>query len=91
MWKHPLYSVWSGMMTRCYNDKDPAFARYGAKGIKVCRRWHDVRNFVNDMERTYRKGLQIDRKNKAIRKSGLKRDQSSPASIMRMSVEMSAP
>lgn len=50
-------------MTRCYNDKDPAFARYGAKGIKVCRRWHDVRNFVNDMERTYRKGLQIDRKN----------------------------
>ena len=27
----------------------------------------------------------------AIRKSGLKRDQSSPASIMRMSVEMSAP
>lgn len=28
---------------------------------------------------------------KAIRKSGLKRDQSSPASIMRMSVEMSAP
>lgn len=28
---------------------------------------------------------------RAIRKSGLKRDQSSPASIMRMSVEMSAP
>jgi len=29
--------------------------------------------------------------NRAIRKSGLKRDQSSPASILRMSVEMSAP
>ena len=31
------------------------------------------------------------RKKWGIRKSGLKRDQSSPASIMRMSVEMSAP
>ena len=33
----------------------------------------------------------INQKVMAIRKSGLKRDQSSPASIMRMSVEMSAP
>lgn len=33
----------------------------------------------------------LDEKIPAIRKSGLKRDQSSPASIMRMSVEMSAP
>ena len=36
-------------------------------------------------------GRDKGKKKWAIRKSGLKRDQSSPASIMRMSVEMSAP
>ena len=43
------YRVWSGMLTRCFNSKDPDYARYGARGITVCERWLDFRNFVADI------------------------------------------
>lgn len=49
MWKHPLYPTWHTMMSRCYNPKNAKYDRYGARGIRVCERWHDVRNFVADM------------------------------------------
>lgn len=29
------------MIQRCENPKDPRYARYGARGIKVCQRWKD--------------------------------------------------
>lgn len=32
----PIYRVWSGIVTRCYNKKDKNFLRYGAKGILAC-------------------------------------------------------
>jgi hypothetical protein len=47
---HPLYSTWSGMMNRCYNLKQPAYKNYGARGIAVCERWHNVQDFVADIE-----------------------------------------
>lgn len=37
------------MMARCYNPKEPGYESYGAKGIKVCERWHDFANFYADM------------------------------------------
>jgi hypothetical protein len=37
------------MMTRCYNKKQLSHKYYGAKGIKVCDRWHDINNFLEDM------------------------------------------
>lgn len=37
------------MMNRCHNPKDKSFERYGAKGIKVCKRWHNFENFLQDM------------------------------------------
>ena len=61
--KHPLYSTWSGMITRCYNPKQPHYARYGGRGIIVCEKWRrDFWAFVADMgERP--PGMTLDRKN----------------------------
>jgi hypothetical protein len=43
------YKIWKGMMDRCYNPKNPAFYLYGEKGVRVCERWHDIKNFIEDM------------------------------------------
>lgn len=47
--KHPLYRVWCGMRQRCEDPNEDAFPRYGGRGIKVCERWWDFRNFAEDM------------------------------------------
>ena len=47
--QHPLYHTWSMMMRRCYKADGADYPRYGARGITVCKRWHDVRNFIADM------------------------------------------
>lgn len=49
LWNHPLYRTWISMMARCYNPKAKGYDRWGGRGITVCDRWHDVRNFVADM------------------------------------------
>lgn len=59
---NPLYSVWFSMLSRCENKKDNNYHRYGGRGITVCDRWHNLSNFIEDMENNYHKGLQIDRK-----------------------------
>jgi hypothetical protein len=60
--KHPLCPRWRAMMRRCYSPQDSRYKDYGGRGITVCERWHDVRNFIADMSEGYQKGLQIDRK-----------------------------
>jgi len=59
--KHPLYFIWAGMLKRCESKTDISYPNYGGRGIKVCKRWHDINNFIDDMYPTYRKNLQIDR------------------------------
>lgn len=49
LWDHPLYSTWHSMMARCYNESSTKYYRYGARGITVCERWHDVKLFVQDL------------------------------------------
>ena len=57
----PLYDTWNTMMARCYNPKNPAYKNYGGRGINVCERWHDPRNFYADMgDRP--EGLTLERK-----------------------------
>jgi len=56
-----LYRVWSSMRSRCNNPNTPDYHNYGGRGIKVCERWDDYRNFVEDMLPGYESGLQIDR------------------------------
>jgi hypothetical protein len=53
------YSSFMHMVSRCHNPLDPAYRRYGGKGITVCRRWrHSFINFLTDMgERPVNKTL----------------------------------
>lgn len=37
--KDRLYRIWSGMKTRCYNDNEPAYPRYGGRGITIHESW----------------------------------------------------
>lgn len=61
MWGTPVFGCWRGMMSRCYNPKDKRYARYGGRGIAVCKRWHDLEQFVADMGDSFLPGLTIDR------------------------------
>lgn len=51
--EHPLYGLWSSMLTRCYNKSRNSYKNYGGRGIKVCDRWlpenKGFENFLNDM------------------------------------------
>jgi len=60
--KHPLYKVWKTMRQRCSNPNNKKYHRYGARGIRVCERWDDFENFVEDMGPSYVPGLTIDRR-----------------------------
>lgn len=47
--KHPLYLTWTTMRNRCNNPNAADYKHYGGRGIKVCERWEDFRNFILDM------------------------------------------
>lgn len=56
-----IYRIWTGMMTRCTNERSENYANYGGRGIRVCERWKKFENFYADMIGTYRDDLSIDR------------------------------
>lgn len=46
------YTTYKSMINRCLNPNDPAYARYGGRGISICERWqrpHGFANFLKDM------------------------------------------
>lgn len=47
--KHPLYSCWLGIRSRCNNAKHPSYKNYGGRGIKMCDRWDNFWMFAEDM------------------------------------------
>jgi len=58
----PEYSCWRGMISRCTNPRNHAFARYGGRGIFVCARWLDsFEAFLVDMGRKPGVGMSIER------------------------------
>ena len=59
---HELYSVWKGMRERCQNPNHVRYARYGGRGIRVCKRWDDFWLFVLDTG-PRPAGTTLDRKN----------------------------
>lgn len=59
--KSPIYSIWVGIRKRCTNPNSNRYRWYGAKGIKVCERWDDFKNFHDDMIESYWAGATIDR------------------------------
>lgn len=48
---HPLYDIWKGVMGRCTDPDNAAYANYGGRGITICDRWRDVSAFIADIER----------------------------------------
>jgi hypothetical protein len=47
--RNKLYWIWAAMIKRCNNPNDKGYKNYGARGIKVCERWHIYTNFLADM------------------------------------------
>lgn len=66
LYKHPNYPNWSAMNVRCRNKGSKSYKDYGAKGIKVCKRWHittkaGFENFNKDMGIIPTRNHSIDR------------------------------
>jgi hypothetical protein len=49
------------MKARCSNPKNSHYQHYGARGIKVCSRWHSFKTFIEDMGRRPQPGMTIER------------------------------
>lgn len=62
---HRLYRKWSGMITRCFNEKETHWHRYGGRGITICDEWrNDFKCFYDwAIANGYQEGLTIDRIN----------------------------
>src|SRR5262245_59967365 len=46
----PEYQSWAAMKARCFNPKNPKYARYGGRGITVCPQWiNSFETFYADM------------------------------------------
>jgi YesN/AraC family two-component response regulator len=45
----PTYRSWNSLFNRCYRENHISYVNYGAKGVKVCERWHNFVNFLEDM------------------------------------------
>lgn len=58
----PTYKAWVSMRSRCSNPNTARYARYGGRGIKVCKRWSNFNNFLKDMG-IKPVGLSLDRIN----------------------------
>lgn len=52
--------VWQAMKQRCLNPNNKQYKDYGGRGIAVCDRWLDFKNFQSDMGEKP-DGLTIDR------------------------------
>lgn len=60
--KNRIYFVWRAMHDRCAKPNNGNYKNYGARGIRVCKRWADYLTFVADMgERPV--GASIERAN----------------------------
>lgn len=59
-----LYYVWANMLRRCGDPDNPAFRRYGGRGILVVSPFDDFAQFYDwGIKAGYRPGLQLDREN----------------------------
>lgn len=54
------YRTWKDLRQRCNNPNNKDYKDYGGRGIQVCERWNDFKNFFDDMgDRP--EGMTIDR------------------------------
>lgn len=62
-WRPPEYQVWDSMKQRCNNPNNKKYHLYGGRGIRVCERWLDFNNFLEDIGRRPKGKYTIDRIN----------------------------
>lgn len=58
-----VYYVWQNMIRRCGNTNHKIYPDYGGRGIVVCERWRDFKNFCDDMGKRPSKQHSLDRIN----------------------------
>lgn len=60
-----LYTIYNGIMQRCYNTNNPKYKDYGGRGIQVCKEWlQSFDNFCDwALHNGYQEDLTIDRIN----------------------------
>lgn len=58
----PEHRIWKSMRRRCNNPNDISYKFYGARGIKVCKRWDSFENFLADMGKRPSNKYSIERK-----------------------------
>jgi hypothetical protein len=58
-----LYTIWTNMKQRCYNQNVKCYKYYGGRGITICDEWlHDFKAFYEwAMSHGYADDLSIDR------------------------------
>lgn len=58
-----LYRIYTNMKTRCYNEINHNYPRYGGRGITICDEWKkDFKAFLSwALENGYSENLTIDR------------------------------
>ena len=58
-----FYKIWGNMKQRCTNPNNVRYADYGGRGITLCKRWYEFKNFMEDMYETYYETATLDRIN----------------------------
>lgn len=56
------HTAWANMLRRTRNPKHPKYSHYGGRGIKVCDRWLEFANFIEDMGLKPAPTLTLERK-----------------------------
>ncbi len=57
-----IYQSWCKMRSRCENQNNNRYDRYGGRGISICERWSIFQNFLDDMGITWVDGATIERR-----------------------------
>lgn len=47
---NPFLNRWKDMIYRCYDGKSNSYINYGAKGVYVCKEWHNFDTFYKDIQ-----------------------------------------
>ncbi len=55
------YRSWQSMKDRCTNPNNENYKNYGGRRITVCKRWMKFENFLEDMGKSWKPGLTIER------------------------------
>lgn len=61
--KTRLFRIWTGINTRCFNNRVREYPRYGGRGITICAEWREFTVFHQwATDHGYRNDLTIERK-----------------------------